>query len=116
MRETKKPATIKDLAENTGLSIATVSRVLNNSPYPIPISERTRKKVYAAARDIHYRPNLTARNLRKKRKTLYLGILLPTGADITHDAFIWTLISNLQKHRSNESIQLSLLSYLPGHI
>jgi LacI family transcriptional regulator len=116
VRETKKPATIKDLAENTGLSIATVSRVLNNSSYPIPISERTRKKVYAAARDIHYRPNLTARNLRKKRKTLYLGILLPTGADITHDAFIWTLISNLQKHRSNESIQLSLLSYLPGHI
>ena len=51
-------ATLKDVAKETGLTVSTVSRVLNNRGY---ISEETRKKVYEAMKKLNYRPNEVAR-------------------------------------------------------
>lgn len=116
MRQTKEPITLKELAEQTGLSVSTVSRVLNNTPCPVPISEKTRKKIYAAAQNVHYRPNLAARNLRKKRTLTQLGILIPSGVEVQKNAFMWTLVSSMQEHRSNSRVQLTLLSYKHHHI
>ena len=48
-------ATLKDVAKETGLTVSTVSRVLNNRGY---ISEETRKKVYEAMKKLNYRPLL----------------------------------------------------------
>lgn len=53
--------TIKDVARRAGVSIATVSYVLNKSA---PVSEATRARVLAAAEDLGYRPSIIARNLR----------------------------------------------------
>ena len=53
-------ATLKDVAKETGLTVSTVSRVLNNRGY---ISEETRKKVYEAMKKLNYRPNEVARSL-----------------------------------------------------
>jgi LacI family transcriptional regulator len=60
--------TIKDVAREAGVSIATVSYVLNNKPDSV--SESTRRHVLAAAERIGYRPNVTARNLRSNQTRL----------------------------------------------
>ncbi|HLY28985.1 MAG TPA: LacI family DNA-binding transcriptional regulator [Aggregatilineales bacterium] len=53
--------TIKDVAAQAEVSIATVSYVLNNS---VPVSAPTRERVLEAAAALNYRPNITARNLQ----------------------------------------------------
>jgi len=60
--------TIKDVAREAGVSIATVSYVLNNKPDSV--SEGTRRHVLAAAERIGYRANVTARNLRSSQTRL----------------------------------------------
>lgn len=66
-------ATIRDVARASGVSIATVSRVFNNSPL---VSEQTRQRVVAAASRLGYWPNGIARSLITSR-THALGVLLP---------------------------------------
>ena len=51
---------IYDVSERAGVSIATVSRVLNGNPN---VSERTRKKVLAVMDELGYTPNVFARGL-----------------------------------------------------
>ena len=57
-------ATIDDVAELAGVSIKTVSRVVNNEPN---VRAATRAKVERAIAELHYRPNLSARNLASQR-------------------------------------------------
>jgi LacI family transcriptional regulator len=71
-----KPATLKMLAEYLGLSPATVSIVLNNSPVATTIPAATKQRVHAAAKKFDYRPNLHARMLRS-RLTNTIGIIAP---------------------------------------
>lgn len=78
--------TIKDVARRTGLSVTTVSLVLNKKESRI--SERTRQLVETAAQELNYTPNQTAVSLATKR-TRVIGLLLPeTGyyyyADLIH--------------------------------
>lgn len=54
-------ATIKDVARVAGVSLKTVSRVINNEP---TVKEATRKKVQAAIAELSYQPDMSARNLR----------------------------------------------------
>jgi LacI family transcriptional regulator len=72
--------TIKDVARIAGVSVATVSRVLNESGY---VNIDTRTKVEAAIKQINYTPNEVARSLYK-RKSKLIGLLLP---DITNPYF-----------------------------
>lgn len=72
--------TIKDVARLAGVSVATVSRVINGSGY---VNIDTRKKVEAAVKQINYTPNEVARSLYK-RKSKLIGLLLP---DITNPFF-----------------------------
>ena len=69
-------ATIKDVAEIAGVTVTTVSRVLNNRGY---IGENTRKKVYDAMNVLNYRPNEMARSLLRKKSNL-IGLIIPTVA------------------------------------
>ena len=68
--------TIRDVAEKAGVSVTTVSRVLNNRGY---ISEATRKKVYKAMEELDYQPNEVARSLFRKRSNI-IGLIVPTVA------------------------------------
>ncbi len=57
-------ATLRDVAARAGVSIRTVSNVVNDYPY---VTEATRAKVQAAIAELDYRPNLLARNLKQGR-------------------------------------------------
>lgn len=81
-------ATLKDVAREAGLTVGTVSRVLNNRGY---ISEQTREKVYAVMRDLNYQPNEMARSLSKQRNNT-IGVIVP---HIVHPYFA-KMISNLE--------------------
>src|SRR5690606_14927689 len=64
---------IYDVAREAGVSMATVSRVVNNNPNVKP---QTRKKVYEAIERLGYRPNAVARGLASKRTTT-VGVVIP---------------------------------------
>ena len=66
-------ASIKDVAREAGVSIATVSRVLNDIDV---VNEETKKKVLEAIKKLGYRPNIVARSL-KTHRTRTVGILVP---------------------------------------
>jgi DNA-binding LacI/PurR family transcriptional regulator len=70
-----RPVTMRDIAESTGLSQSTVSRVLNGAPTVVPISAETRDRVLAAAKELQYRPNPLARGLRGA-STMLLGLIV----------------------------------------
>ncbi|TXC90988.1 LacI family transcriptional regulator [Metabacillus litoralis] len=63
-------STIKQVAQEAGVSVATVSRVLNSNGY---VNEETRKKVLQTIEKLNYKPNAVARSLFKKQsKTIAL--------------------------------------------
>jgi len=73
-------ATIKEVAERAGVSIMTVSRVVNNSKY---VSPETREKVERTMKELGYVPNALAHGLITK-KTHTLGLIV---SDITNPFF-----------------------------
>lgn len=69
--------TIKDVAQRAGVSVATVSRVINDRGY---VHADTRKKVEDAVKALNFSPNEVARSLYK-RKSKLIGLLLPDIAN-----------------------------------
>lgn len=67
------PASVKDIARLTGVSVTTVVRALKGRP---DVSEQTRERVLEAARRARYQPNLLARSLVTQR-TFTAGIVVP---------------------------------------
>lgn len=68
---------IRKVAQEAGVSVATVSRTFN---FPDKVSAATRNKVEAAAARLKYVPNASARSLRTQN-TNTIGVLLPTFAN-----------------------------------
>jgi DNA-binding LacI/PurR family transcriptional regulator len=67
--------TLRTLASHLGLSLTTVSVVVSDSPAAQAIPLATRKRILAAASELHYRPNYFARSLRKQR-SMSVGVLV----------------------------------------
>lgn len=68
-------ATIKDVAERAGVTVTTISRMLNNR---VNVSEKTRRKILAAMKELDYQPNEIAQSLTKKRSN-FLGLIVPSA-------------------------------------
>jgi len=66
-RQRTASVTIRDVAERSGFSSATVSIVLNNAPLSRYIPDTTKGRIQRAAQQLGYRPNLFARSLRSRR-------------------------------------------------
>ena len=81
--------TIKDIAEQLGLSKSTVSRALKDHP---DISEATKKAVKELAKKLDYQPNTLALSLRQNRSNI-VGVIVP---DLVHYYFS-TIISGIQE-------------------
>lgn len=93
--------TIRDVAKRAGVSVATVSRVLNDSG---PVRESTRQRILEAARELRFVPNSAARSLTTRR-TNTLGVILPD----LHGEFFSEVIRGLD-HTAREHHQHLLVS------
>lgn len=71
---------MKDIAQDLGLSLATVSKVMRNQD---DVSDKTRKLVLERAKALNYKPNLAARAL-VTRRTYLIGLVVP---DVFHTYF-----------------------------
>ena len=85
LNDGKKKVTIYSVAHEAGVSLATVSRVINDSSL---VKEETRKRVEAAIVKLGYRPNAVAQGLALKR--------LPQRPCYSDSSFcIWVIINGL---------------------
>lgn len=95
-------ATIKDIAKEAGVSLATVSRVINNGP---KVSEKTRQRIKTIMKEMGYRPNANARAL-VKQKNPSIGVVL---AELS-DPFFATFAHGIEKVARKQNLQILLSS------
>ena len=98
---------IYDIAKLSGVSIATVSRVINNSP---KVSEKTKKKVWDVMNEYDYTPNVFARGLGLNSvKTV--GLVCPDVSDRYTANAIAYLEKNLRKYGYDSILMCSGFDY-----
>ncbi|SHE68701.1 transcriptional regulator, LacI family [Marinitoga hydrogenitolerans DSM 16785] len=95
-----KRASIRDVAKEAGVSISTVSRVINNSSY---VNEELKIKVEQAIKKLNYKPNIIAQSLRKG-KTKTIGFVIP---DITNP-FFPNIVKGVEDYLKKEGYTLLL--------
>ncbi|KUO55633.1 MAG: LacI family transcriptional regulator [Sphingomonadales bacterium BRH_c42] len=96
----KPPATIRDVARHAGLSVASISRVLNGHNHVHP---DTRKKVIEAMNALGYIPNAAARSL-STAKSHAIGVVLPD----LHGEFFGEVVRGMDKAASERGYLLLL--------
>lgn len=96
----KKPLTIKDIAALANVSIATVSRVLNNNNW---VSDKTRAKVENVIQEHSFSPNLLARGMISK-KTQTLAIVV---SDISNPYFVM-LVAQIENESLSAGYKVTL--------
>lgn len=104
-----KAVTLKQIAENLGISITTVSKALKNYP---DVSKITKERVKEEARRLNYKPNVFAVNLRtKESKTV--GLIIPEVVHHFFSSVVNGIIEQAEKKgylviilQSNESYKL----------
>jgi LacI family transcriptional regulator len=96
------PTTMKRIAADLGVSITTVSKVLNNHA---DIGQVTRARVLARVEELGYRPNAVARSLTLRR-THTLGVVIP---DLMHSFFV-EVVAGIESVASAQGYGLLLCS------
>ncbi|ULO07379.1 LacI family DNA-binding transcriptional regulator [Paenibacillus sp. 19GGS1-52] len=94
---------IFDVAKRSGMSVVTVSRVLNGAP---SVREKNRQKVLDAMKELDYRPNAAARSLASG-KTGIIGLIVTTLQDSFFDAVVKELNEVLALHGYFLAISIS---------
>ena len=79
----RRGVTLRDVANDSGVSVTTVSRILNGRETGVPIRAETRTRVLTVAAQLGYTPNLLARGLRGSRSSL-LGVIARDISDPFH--------------------------------
>lgn len=99
-RRSGKPAqrvSLKLLADELGLSPATVSLVMNRSAVADSIPQQTKDRIFAAARKHNYRPNFFARSLRTQR-SFTIGVIVPEVSE----GYATLVMSGIEDHLLQE--------------
>ncbi len=78
---------MKEVALKANVSTATVSHVINETRF---VAEETKQKVFQAMKELNYRPNPVARNLRS-RKSNIIGLIIPVQSDDTSNFFFMSI-------------------------
>lgn len=90
---TMKPATIKDVAQASGVSTATVSYVLNNGPRRV--DPGTQRRVQAAMERLQYHPSTMARGMSRKRLDC-IGVVFPqSNPSLVGDSYFGALLDGI---------------------
>lgn len=99
MKSSQKPVTLHDVANYSGVSYQTVSRVINNHSN---VAEETRKRVLKSIEELNYRPNRAARSLVTNRSD--------TIAIISFGTTFYgpgQMVSNIMHHAKNNGFRVS---------
>ncbi len=116
----RKRANLRDVAAAARTSVATASRVLNDSGYS---SERIRLRVRKAAERLNYQPNLRAKSLRQRRSNT-VGLLIPNLLNQYYTALADDISQLLHRHgyqlllsstRDDPGIEQTAFLQLVGH-
>lgn len=92
-------ATIKDVAKRAGVSVGTVSNVINN----VNVKSKSKELVEKAIKELNYKPNVYARGL-KLNKTNTVALILPT----VWDPFLGELAYHIEKNLRNYNYKMIL--------
>ena len=92
-----QPVSLKALADYLGLSPATVSLVVNQSPVADSIPQATQDRILAAARKCNYRANFVARSLRNQR-SFTVGVVVPEVSE----GYAALVMSGIEDHLLQE--------------
>lgn len=95
--KTSKATSIYDVARESGVSVFTVSAVINNKSH---VRKKLRDRVEAVIRKLNYRPNLIARSLAKQR-THTIGMIVPDIANPFFPMVVRGAEDAAQKHGYN---------------
>ena len=110
-------ATVEDIARAAGVSVATVSRVLNSSP---KVAAPTRRRVLRALDELGYAPNNLARNLRARALRVF-GLVIPDirnavytslhrgVEDVARASGFFVLLANTDEHAHRQAEYLRML-------
>jgi len=102
--------TVKEIAKKANVSVATVSRALNDDT---KVKEETRDLILSVAKELNYAPNIIARNFVKQKSNL-IGLILPEISDeffseiikgvdeIIYDEGFYTIVTSSHKYESLE--------------
>jgi DNA-binding LacI/PurR family transcriptional regulator len=102
-----------ELAQRAGVSISTVSRALAGSSV---VNAETRDKIAALARELDFRPNTQARNLRLQRSHA-IGVVLPLGHQTDQhltDPFFLTMLGHLADAIADRGYDMLLTKVIPS--
>jgi LacI family transcriptional regulator len=97
--------TIYDIAREAGVSIATVSRVFNNSEH---VSDKSRAKVLETAHKFGYHPQAIAQNLARKKSKL-ISVIVP----VISNYFFMEVLEGIQDKLADEDYDLNIYNIKP---
>ena len=101
MAQARQPATYKDIQRITGLSLATISKYYNGGN----VLEKNRESIESAAKELSYRVNTSASNLRRGA-TRTVGILLPS----LQNNFHLSIVVGVERYLRGEGISVLVTS------
>src|SRR5699024_8802385 len=104
-RGAKTMATIKDIAKKVNLSIATVSRVLNEDP-TLSVGDETKERIFQAAKELNYQKHLVKKSARPLRIAI---VQWYTEAEELNDMYYYTIRAGVEKaidEKQHEFIRL----------
>jgi len=104
----KSPPTSSEVARRAGVSRTTVSFVLNNV-LDQGISDATRERVLATAREMGYEPNAAARTLARGTAGT-VGLVIPKASHLYVDAFLGQLVASINEECHRHGLKLLIES------
>lgn len=96
--------TLNDIANITGVSAMTVSRVINKKSI---VAASTREKIIEAIEQLNYRPNLIARSLSSQR-TMTIGVIIPKTQQLFLDNYIGQILSGVMTVVKQQNYRLMI--------
>ena len=106
MPKKRRTVTIQDVAKKAGVSVSTVSRVLNEKA---DVASETQDRILSVIDDLDYAANLAARSMRSRKKNL-VGLIMP---DI---AFPFAIEVMKGVNRAIAESEFDLLVYTTGDV